>query len=73
MQNQPELLFQPYTRFMLRQSAARPLEVMRECAEIRAKATIIAAVVIVSANELSIGITKLSGFQPRLKVKNATE
>ena len=33
---------------------------------------ITAAVVIVSAKELSIGITKLSGFQPRLKVKIAT-
>ena len=37
-----------------------------------ANATRIAAVVIVSANELSMGITKLSGFHPRLKVKIAT-
>ena len=31
-----------------------------------------AAVVTVSAKELSMGITKLSGFHPRLKVKIAT-
>jgi hypothetical protein len=37
-----------------------------------ASAMMTAAVVIVSAKELSIGTTKLSGFQPRLKVKIAT-